>query len=80
MKSNIVTRHCFEFIDVSIAEFDLTIEENFLFDFFDFFSALRLRRGLKFGKSTGGAPKSMNSMASSGQINSFHDWEAVESS
>jgi C2 domain len=35
----------FEFIDVSIAEFDLTMEESFLFDLFDFFSSLRLRRG-----------------------------------
>lgn len=37
----------FDFIDVSLAEFDITIEENFLFDLFDFMSSVRLRRSLK---------------------------------
>lgn len=34
-----------DFIDVSIAEFDLTLEESILFDVFDFFNSVRLRRG-----------------------------------
>ncbi|GKY92544.1 hypothetical protein MPSEU_000224700 [Mayamaea pseudoterrestris] len=34
-----------DFIDVSVAEFDLTVEESILFDVFDFINSVRLRRG-----------------------------------
>jgi hypothetical protein len=37
----------FHFIDISVAEFDITIEESFLFDLFDFLSSVKLRRRLK---------------------------------
>ena len=37
----------FEFIDVSIAEFDVSVEERFLFQLYDFFAALRLRAKTK---------------------------------
>ena len=33
----------FDFIDMSISEFDLSIEERFLFQVYDFFTSLRLR-------------------------------------
>jgi hypothetical protein len=36
----------FEFIDVSLEEFDLTLEEIILFDLFDFLTSVKLRRGL----------------------------------
>ena len=35
----------FDFIDVSVAEFDITLEESMLFDLFDFISSVKLRRG-----------------------------------
>jgi hypothetical protein len=34
----------FQFIDISVAEFDITVEESFLFDLFDFLSSVKLRR------------------------------------
>lgn len=37
----------FHFIDISVAEFDITIEESFLFDLFDFLSSVKLRRRRK---------------------------------
>lgn len=37
----------FDFIDVSISEFDLTVEERFLFELYDFFASLRLRRSVQ---------------------------------
>ena len=37
----------FDFIDVSISEFDLSIEERFLFQLYDFFVSLRLRSSKK---------------------------------
>lgn len=40
--SDVIT---FDFIDVSIAEYDLTLEESILFDLFDFISSVQLRRG-----------------------------------
>jgi hypothetical protein len=36
----------FDFIDVSLEEFDLTLEEIILFDLFDFLTSIKLRRGL----------------------------------
>ena len=33
----------FDFIDVSLSEFDLSIQERFLFELYDFFASLRLR-------------------------------------
>ena len=35
----------FDYIDFSIAEYDLTLEENVLFDLYDFITSVRLRRG-----------------------------------
>ena len=48
-----------DFIDVSIAEFDLTIEESILFDLFDFINSVRLRRGflVKASRTTDDAMK-----------------------
>lgn len=37
----------FDFIDVSLSEFDLSIEEKFLFQVYDFFTSLRLREKTK---------------------------------
>ena len=42
----------FDFIDVSIEEFDLTLEENILFDLFDFITSVKLRRGLSVRRAT----------------------------
>jgi hypothetical protein len=39
-KTEVVT---FDFIDISIAEFDVSIEERFLFQLYSFFTSLRLR-------------------------------------
>lgn len=50
-KSNVLS---FEFIDVQIAEVDLTVEEKFLFDIFEFVSAVKLRRNLHRNVSQGG--------------------------
>jgi hypothetical protein len=36
----------FDFFDVSVAEMDVTLEENIIFDVFNFFTAIRARRGL----------------------------------
>jgi hypothetical protein len=41
----------FQFIDISVAEFDITIEESFLFDLFDFLSSVKLRRRRKIRTS-----------------------------
>lgn len=35
----------FDFVDVSIAEFDLTIEESLIFDLYSFFRAISVRKG-----------------------------------
>lgn len=42
-KTEILT---FDFIDLSLEEFDLTLEEKILFDLFDFFKSVKLRKGL----------------------------------
>lgn len=43
----------FDFIDVSIAEFDFTIEERLLFDLFRFFRAVRHRKGVQLRARAG---------------------------
>lgn len=42
-KTEILT---FDFIDLSLEEFDLTLEEKILFDLFDFIRSVKLRKGL----------------------------------
>jgi hypothetical protein len=37
----------FQFIDISVAEFDITIEESFLFDLFEFLTSVKMRRRRK---------------------------------
>ena len=39
----------FEFIDVSVAEFDLTVEEALVFDLIDFYKSILVRRGRSSG-------------------------------
>jgi C2 domain len=41
----------FDFIDLSLEEFDLTLEEKILFDLFDFFRSVKLRKGLLVRRS-----------------------------
>jgi len=45
----------FDFIDISIAEYDLTLEENILFSMFDFMTSVQLRKGFMVRSAQQGA-------------------------
>eukprot|EP00977_Amphora_coffeiformis_P017422 scaffold5683_cov156-Amphora_coffeaeformis.AAC.11 len=60
----------FDFIDVSISEFDLSIEERFLFQLYDFFVSLRLRSSKK--------PEGRQQLKTDARASSGGQWAAQE--